>query len=102
MLLIPYLHSRNHSEVVQFYEKLPKQCHLIVLNMFCYHATLKKLTNLKHCTVVNLYCIASESRFAEVIQSNLLTEEEIGADFFENRGLLRKAEQAIRENLKQS
>jgi len=62
--------------------------------MFCYHATLKKLSDLERCTLINLFCIASESRFAEVLQSNLLEDEPSG-DLFNDKELILRAEQAI-------
>lgn len=100
VLLVPYLHSRNYNEIIEFRQRLPPQQYLIVLNMFCYHTTLKKLADLDRCTIVNLYCIASESRFADILHSNLLTEEAPTTDLFVDRQLVHRAEQSIEHHLR--
>jgi hypothetical protein len=90
VVFVPYLHSKNYVEIVKLCESLPEKCHLIVLTIFSYHIVLKKLVRLKRCTLVNLFCIASEARFAEVLQSNLRDEGQT-YNLLDNTKLIKKA-----------
>jgi len=96
VLFVPYLNSENYEKIQEVRNKLPEECHLVVLTVFCYHIVLKRLVRIKRCTLVNLFCIANEGRFKEVLQANL-RDELSHPELLSNSKLISKAESKIEQ-----
>lgn len=97
VLFVPYLCTENLNKVKEVREKLNPDCHLVILTIFCYHVVLKKLLRLKRCVLVNLFCIANENRFKEVLQANLRDETTSAERLLSSTKLIHKAETKIKQ-----
>lgn len=67
-----------------------------MLTICCFHQTLKKFTKAKNLTIFNLFCIANEQRFEEVLRSNI-KQDDADRDLFDNTKLIGKSNKIISE-----
>jgi hypothetical protein len=96
VVFLPYMTTKNFMHIIKFREKLPKNKHLIVLTICCFHQILKKFVNLKNMTIFNLFCIANEHRFEEVLRSNI-RQDDSDKELFGNTKLITKALKLIND-----
>lgn len=98
VIFLPYMTTKNYINVIKFRERLPASNELIILTICCYHQTLKKLVNLKRSTIFNLFCIANENRFEEVLRSNI-RQDDNNKELFDNKKLIKKALKTLRQHI---
>lgn len=97
IVFFPYMDFKTHSHenILHLRKAIPKDCHLIVLNIFCFHLVLKRLTKMRKVTIVNLYCIANDRLLEDALRGNFRDDTHTTNQLVDNPKLIAAAEEIL-------